>query len=219
MKTPGQSQINEIKFMIIIFSCIDMTNNQILYILENETLGTWWVTKMLSPGRSVSQDVLNDKLYHKYPNLNPYLTLLSNDGEYPGVERWLSKLEYKIKQNPEKLQDLKRLLMAGWDYHDTIETSTITVVSGDDSLFKKLVKYREGFTRCLNNAKFQTYQEKKSDPEFLKRISREKVIKNIQKTGRLPKSSTCEKYQIKDDEIKYSMEHHQNTYHILGRLF
>ena len=192
--------------MIIIFSCVFMANNQILYILENETLGTWWVGKMTSPGRAVSQNELNDKLYKKYPNLNPYLTLVSNEGELHGVERWLSKLLYRINKEPEKLQDLKRLLMAGWDYGDTIETSTLTIISGDDNLFKLLVKYREGMTRCLNNAKFQTYQEKKSDPEFLKRISREKVLKNMKKTGKLPKPSTCEKYQIKDDDTTYIME-------------
>ena len=183
-----------------------MANNQILYILENETLGTWWVGKMLSPGRSVSQDELNDKLYKKYPELNPYLTLVSNDGEHPGIERWLSKLEYKIRQNPEKFKDLKQLLTSGWEYHDNIETSTVTIVSGGENMFKQLVKHREGFTRCLNNIAYKTraerYQERKSDPEFLKRISRD----NIQKTGKLPKPSTCEKYQIKDDEIKYTME-------------
>ena len=187
-----------------------MANNQILYILENETLGTWWVGKMINPGRSVSQDELNDKLYKKYPNLNPYLTLVSNDGEHPGVETWITKLEYKIRQNPEKLQDLKKLLMAGWDYDDNIETSTVTIVSGDDNMFKQLVKNREGLTICLNNIAYKTraerYQEKKNDPEFLKRISRDKVLKNVKKTGKLPKPSTIEKYHIKDHEIKYTME-------------
>lgn len=184
-----------------------MASDQTFYILENETLGIWHVHKVKSPpGRSVSQDELNEKLYQKYPHLNPYLTLVSNDGEHHGVERWLSKVSYRINKEPEKSKELKQLLMAGWDYNDTIETSTLTVVSGDDNMFRQLVKYRENFTRCLNNAKFQTYQEKKSDPEFLKRISREKVLRNMKKTGKRPKQSTIDKYQIKDDEIKYTME-------------
>lgn len=142
-----------------------MANTQTLYILENETLETWYVGRIKSPGRSLSQNEINEKLYQRYPHLNPYLTLVSNDGEHPGVERWLSKLDYKIKQNPEKSKELKRLLMAGWEYQDTVETSTLTVVSGDDSMYTQLVKNREGLSKCLNTITYKTrterYQENK----------------------------------------------------------
>jgi len=179
------------------------------YILENDSLQTWYVGKMINPGRSISQDELNEKLYQKYPDLNPYLTLVSNDGNYNGVERYLSKLLYRINKEPEKLKDLKQLLMAGWNYDDTIETSTLTVVSGDDSLFKHLVKHREGMTRCLNSdtgkTRSEKYQECK-DSNFMYERARKEVLRQMKKTGKLPKPSTCEKYQIKDDEIEFN--HH-----------
>ena len=52
----------------------------IFYVLENETLGTWWVGKMTStldgcgmpPYRSITQDELNEKLSEKYHYPNAY---------------------------------------------------------------------------------------------------------------------------------------------------
>lgn len=183
-----------------------MAGDHTFYILENETLGTWYVSKMIDPGRSISQDELNEKLYQKYPHLNPYLTLVSNDGNYNGVERYLSKLLHRINKEPEKL---KQLLMAGWEYEDTIETSTLTVVSGDASMFRLLLQNREGLTRCLNNntgkTRSEKYQECK-DSDFMYERARKEVLRQMKKTGKRPKQSTIDKYQIKDDEIKYSME-------------
>ena len=57
----------------------------IFYILENQTLGSWWVGKMestldgcgISQYRSISQDELNNKLGEKYNYTNPYLTLVT----------------------------------------------------------------------------------------------------------------------------------------------
>ena len=98
----------------------------IFYILENQTLGSWWVGKMestldgcgMSQYRSISQDELNNKLGEKYNYTNPYLTLVTLNKRWSacyGVERWLSKLEYKISKEPEKYQELEKLLRAGWN--------------------------------------------------------------------------------------------------------
>jgi hypothetical protein len=188
--------------------------------LENQTLGTWWVGKMEStldgcgmpPYRSITQDELNEKLSEKYHYPNAYLTLTTLNKRWSacyGVERWLSKLEYKINKEPEKYQELEKLLKAGWD--DDIETSTLSVLhvlehnQPVDKIFKKLVSSREGLTRCLNTNKYKTYEDRKKDPEFLKRISREKVIKTMEKTGKLPKPETLAKYEIKEDELREIM--------------
>lgn len=186
----------------------------IFYILENQTLGSWWVGKMestldgcgMSQYRSISQDELNNKLGEKYNYTNPYLTLVTLNKRWSacyGVERWISKLEYKIKKESERYKELEELFMAGWD--GETETSTLSVLHVLEhnqpigKIFKKLVKSREGLTRCLNTTKYKTYEDRKKDPEFLKRISREKVIKTMEKTGKLPKPSTLEKYEIKED--------------------
>ena len=194
----------------------------IFYILENESLGTWWVGKMtitldeygMCPYRSISQGELNEKLMNKHTLLNPYLTLVTLNKRYNtcyGVERWLSKLEYKINKEPECYKELKKLLMAGWDDNDFTETSTLSVLhvleenQPIDEIFKKLVTSREGLTRCLNDTKYMTYEEKKKDPTFMYKRSRKEVLRQMEKTKQLPKQSTLDKYQIKEDEIKECM--------------
>jgi hypothetical protein len=186
----------------------------IFYILENQTLGSWWIGKMEStldgygmpPCRSITQDQLNDKLSEKYHNPNAYLTLVTLNKRWSacyGVERWLSKLEYKINKEPEKYHELEKLLKAGWD--DDIETSTLSVLhvlehnQPINKIFKKLVTSREGLTRCLNTNKYKTYEDKKKDPDFLKAIGRKKVLRQMEKTKKLPKPETLEKYEIKED--------------------
>jgi hypothetical protein len=209
--------------MIIIFSAIGMSHQPtIFYILENESLGTWYVGKMTTHAncsfRSITQDELNTKLCDKYEHLNPYLTLVTLNKNWNaryGVERWLSKLEYKINKEPERFKELKQLLMAGWDDEDYTETSTLSVLhvlrenQPIDEMFKKLVRSREGLTRCLNTAKFETrserYQHQKKDPDFMKRIRREKVLTDMKKNQKLPKSTTLVKHDIKDHEIEECM--------------
>ncbi len=198
--------------MIFIFSGIGMGHQPtIFYILENETLGTWWVGKMEStldgygmcPYRSITQDELNNKLVDKYHYPNAYLTLVTLNKRWNacyGVERWLSKLEYKINK------ELEELLKAGWD--GETKTSTLSVLhvlehnQPIDKIFKKLVTSREGLNRCLNNTKFETrverYKRQKKDPDFLKVISRKKVLMDMKKKQKLPKPSTLQKYNIKD---------------------
>jgi group I intron endonuclease len=125
------------------------------------------------------------------------------------VERWLSKLEYKINKEPEKYQELEELLKAGWDGEN--ETSTLSVLhvlehgQPVDKIFKKLVTSREGLTRCLNTNKYRTYEDRKKDPDFLKRISREKVLRQMEKTKKLPKPETLAKHDIREDGIKECM--------------
>jgi hypothetical protein len=190
----------------------------IFYILENQTLGTWWVGKMEStldgcgmpPYRSITQDELNEKLSEKYHYPNAYLTLTTLNKRWSacyGVERWLSKLEYKINKEPEKYQELEKLLKAGWD--DDIETSTLSVLhvlehnQPVDKIFKKLVSSREGLTRCLNTytgkTRAEKYQESKKDPDFMYKRVRKEVLRNMEKTGKLPKPETLAKYEIKED--------------------
>lgn len=188
----------------------------IFYVLENETLGTWWVGKMTStldgcgmpPYRSITQDELNEKLSEKYHYPNAYLTLVTLNKRWTacyGVERWLSKLEYKINKEPEKYEELRELLMAGWN-NDGTETSTLKVFhvlehnQPVDEIFKKLIKSRGSLKRCLNNTKFETrkerYQRQKANPDFLKTIGRKKVLRQMEKTGKLPKPETLAKYEI-----------------------
>jgi group I intron endonuclease len=192
----------------------------IFYILENQTLGTWWVGKMEStldgcgmpPYRSITQDELNEKLSEKYHYPNAYLTLTTLNKRWTacyGVERWLSKLEYKISKEPEKYKEIEELLKAGWD--GEIETSTLSVFhvleynQPIDKIFKKLVSSRDGLTRCLNTNKYKTYEDKKKDPDFLKAIGRKKVLRQMKKTGKLPKPETLTKYDIKEDELREIM--------------
>jgi len=195
----------------------------IFYILENQALGTWWIGKMEStldgcgmcPYRSITQDELNDKLSEKYHNPNAYLTLipLKRFVVCYGVERWLSKLEYKINKEPEKYQELEKLLKAGWD--DDIETSTLSVLhvlehnQPINKIFKKLVSSREGLTRCLNTytgkTRAEKYQESKKDPDFMYKRARKEVLRNMEKTGKLPKPETLAKYGIKEDDLREIM--------------
>ena len=192
----------------------------IFYILENQILGTWWVGKIEStldgygmcPYRSITQDQLNDKLVERYHSPNAYLTLVTLNKRWSacyGVERWLSKLEYKINKEPEKYHELEELLKAGWDGEN--ETSTLSVLhvlehgQPVDKIFKKLVTSREGLTRCLNTNKYRTYEDRKKDPDFLKRISREKVLRQMEKTKKLPKPETLAKHDIREDGIKECM--------------
>ena len=193
-----------------------MARPTIFYILENGDLGTWWVGKVTitldedgwPPYRSMTQDELCNKLQDKYEHFqNPYLSLSPvNKGWVAcyGVERWLSNLEYKINKNPEKYQELKELLMAGWNCEGEVSTLNVLHVFSEnqpvDEIFKKLVKSREGFTRCLNTRTGKTYREKYSektkDSGFLYNRARNEIIRNMKKTGKIPKPSTLKKYDV-----------------------
>jgi hypothetical protein len=199
------------------------------FILENTQLGTFWVgqAKMIldENGYSLLPAVTQDKLIHKletkYPEYeSPNLDLVSinKNGTLPfyGVERWLSKLEYKLKKEPTKFKELKQLLTAGWHDHDFTNNSTLNVLHSRYKtdlkvLYRRLVdEWESKGMQCLNTTKFETraerYQRQKCEPDFLKAIGRKKVLRQMKKTGKLPKPETLAKYQVKDEELKECME-------------
>jgi hypothetical protein len=194
------------------------------FILENEKLGTFWVgqTKMrlgengqsLLP--SITRNQLVDKLVAKYVNYDfPCIDVVSinKNGFVPfyGLERWLSKLEYKIK----RCEELDKLLKAGWHRSDTMPHSKINVLQARNptdlnKLYKRLISEWEAKgMKCLNTVKCKTrkekYEESKKDPDFLKAIGRKKVLRQMKKTQKMPKPSTIKKYNIREEEIKECM--------------
>jgi len=198
------------------------------FILENTQLGTFWVgqAKMILDENgysllpAVTQDKLIQKLETRYIEYeSPCLDLVSinKNGTLPfyGVERWLSKLEYKLKKEPKKCKDLKQLLTAGWHDYDFTNNSTLNVLHSRNKtdlkvLHRRLVdEWESRGLRCLNTHMGKTwverYQESKKDPDFLKAIGRKKVLRQMEKTKKLPKPETLTKYDIKEDELREIM--------------
>ena len=194
------------------------------FILENEQLGTFWVgqTKMrlgangqfLLP--SITRNQLVDKLVAKYVEYEfPCIDVVSinKNGFVPfyGLERWLSKLEYKIKQ----CEELEKLFKAGWRRVDTTPHSKINVLQAQNqtdmmTLYKRLIHDWEAKgMRCLNTRQAKTraerYEESKKDPNFIYTRARKEVLRQMKKTQKMPKDTTIEKYQIKEEEIKECM--------------
>ena len=182
------------------------------FILENTQLGTFWVGQAKMSNRpAVTRDGLIQKLETRYPEYgSPCLHLVSinKNGTLPfyGVERWLSKLEYKLKQSPHIHEELRNLLTAGWHSHDFTINSTLNVLHSIYKtdlkvLHRRLVdEWESRGLRCLNSTKFETrkerYQRQKANPDFLKAIGRKKVLRQMEKTGKLPKPETLAKYEI-----------------------
>jgi hypothetical protein len=198
------------------------------FILENETLGTFWVgqAKMrldecgFSLLPALTRDELIDKLESKYVEYStPCLDLVSinKNGAVPfyGIERWLCKLHYKIKQSPNQFEKLEKLLTAGWYEDDLTPNSTLNVLHARNKvdmtvLYKRLIgDWEAKGMKCLNTVKCKTrkekYEDNKKDPGFLKAIGRKKVLRQMKKTQKAPKQSTIDKYQIKEEEIKECM--------------
>ena len=190
-----------------------------IFILENENLGTWYVgkinIKMGKDGfpihRTVTQDQLNDNLYKKYIQYeNPYINLIFlNETHHVchGIERWLTLLDYKIKCDPEKYKEIKRLLTAGWSVNDTIGYSSIYVFNvvekKADEIYTKLKQNwgsqsNSNLTTCLNvksHTRHERYIKNKQNPKFLFEQSRKRVIYRMNK-GCTPKQSTLIKYNL-----------------------
>ena len=194
------------------------------FILENAQLGTFWVgqakMRMGANGQSllpsITRNQLVDKLVTKYVNYDfPCIDVVSinKNGFVPfyGLERWLSKLDYKIKQ----CEELDKLLKAGWHRRDTTPHSKINVLQAQNptdikKLYKKLIKDWEAKgMRCLNTRQAKTraerYEESKKDPSFIYTRARKEVLRQMKKTQKMPKQSTIDKYQIKEEEIKECM--------------
>jgi hypothetical protein len=198
------------------------------FILENEDLGWWWVSKtkikLNEDGypscRSMTQPELITNLSKKYDYLNPYIHLHIIKGSVAyGLETWISQLEYEISRNPEKYEKLEELLMAGWAHDDDKAYSTIHVLhvwndttkTNVKDLYAKLKRnwgtpdetktLRSSYklSECLNIVKEtekERYDRNKRDPHFLFEHARKEIIRRIKKTGKLPKRSTLEKYNI-----------------------
>jgi hypothetical protein len=199
------------------------------FILENVELGTFWIsqTKMRlgtngqSLLASITRNQLIDKLVAKYVNYDlPCIDVVSinKNGFVPfyGLERWLSKLDYKIKQSPKKYEELDKLLKAGWHRSDTISHSKINVLQAQNptdlqKLYKRLIiDWEAKGLRCLNALRCKTdkekYEDKKQDPNFMYNKARKEVLRQIKKTGKRPKQSTIDKYELKNFDIKEVME-------------
>lgn len=195
------------------------------FILDNEELGMCWIgqTKMRldTNGRSllphISREQLVDKLATKYEEYSyPCLEIerVKKDGTYLfyGLEQWLTKLKCEIKRNPRKLRDVNELLTAGWIEGDPMINSTVHVLHINNTkevvqnVYRKLLGEWEakGF-RCLNKLRCKTYEDKKQDPNFMYNRARKEVLRQIKKTGKMPKQSTAEKYELKNSEIKEVM--------------
>jgi hypothetical protein len=170
--------------------------------------------------RSMTQDELVSSLTNKYDYLNPYIHLRVIKGSVAyGLETWISQLEYEINRNPEKYEKLEELLMAGWAPDDDKVYSTIHVLHVWNDTTKtdvkdlyaklktnwgtpdetKLLRSSYKLDTCLNVVKEtrkERYHRNKRDPRYLFDLAREKVLQRIKKTGKLPKRSTLEKYNI-----------------------
>lgn len=198
------------------------------FILENVQLGTFWVGKAnmvldecgFSLLPAATKDELTQKLEticidYAFPSLD--LVSINKNGSLPfyGVERWISKLRYKISKESKKYKELRKLLTAGWHQGDFTDNSTLNVLhmrneTDLNELYRRLVKDWEAKgMRCLNahtcKTRAEKYQDKKKDPDFLKTISRKKVLRQMENTKKLPKDATIDKYEIREDEIKEVM--------------
>ena len=191
------------------------------FILENTQLGTFWVGQAkMSHLPAVTRDGLIQKLETRYPEYgSPCLHLVSinKNGTFPfyGVERWLSKLEYKLKQSPHKHEELRNLLTAGWHSHDFTINSTLNVLHSIYKtdlkvLYRRLVdEWKSRGLRCLNTQTGKSYSERyekcKKDPNFMYKRARKEVLRQMEKTRKLPKPETLAKYEIKEDELREIM--------------
>ena len=190
-------------------------------LLDNKELGTFWVGQAnIKPGANdcaVNVYQLIDKLSSKYEEEYPHLcfdveSIACEIYKFHELEKWITDLLYEIKRKPLKLMELNELLTAGWGQGDYTTNSTIHVLrvnktrEGLRDTYKKLIgEWEAKGLRCLNTQKCKTYEDKKQDPTFLYNKARKEVLRQMKKTGKMPKQSTIEKYQIKDVEIKECM--------------
>ena len=190
-----------------------------IFILDNEKLGTWYVgkihTKINNDGfpiyRTLTQEQLNDNLYKKYTDYeNPYINLINLNETYHtchGIERWMTILDYKIRRYPEKYEEIKKLLTAGWVANDTVDYSSIYVFNASqtelDEVYTDLKKNWNKYTSYdlkkslnkINKTNSDKYNIRKQNPNFLFEQSRKHVLYRMSK-GYTPKKSTLIKYNL-----------------------
>ena len=194
-------------------------------LLDNKELGTFWVgqanIKPGANGRAIGRDKLIDKLSSKYEEEYPHLYFdIESIGceihKFHELEKWITDLLYEIKRKPLKHRELHELLTAGWIEGDYTTNSTIHVLrvnktrEGLRDNYKRLIgDWEAKGLRCLNTLRCKTdnekYEHKKKDPTFLYNKARKEVLRKIKKTGKMPKQSTIEKYQVKDEELREVM--------------
>jgi hypothetical protein len=200
----------------------DMSHPTSFLVLDNKELGTFWVGQTnIKPGandRAIGRDKLIDKLSSKYEEEYPHLcfnveSVACEIYKFHEIENWVTGLIYEIKRKPTKLGELQQLLTAGWTEWDYTTNSTIHVLrvsktrEGLRNTYKRLISEWEAKgLRCLNTQKCKTYEHKKKDPNFMYNKARKEILRRMKKTGKMPKQSTIDKYQIKEDELKECME-------------
>jgi hypothetical protein len=191
-------------------------------VLDNKELGTFWVgqtnIKSGANDRAIDRDKLIDKLGTKYEEEYPHLcfdveSIACEIYKFHELEKWIIDMLYEINRRPIKLRELHELLTAGWIEGDYTSNSTIHVLrvnktqEGLRNTYKKLIaEWEAKGLRCLNALRCKTYEDKKRDPNFMYNKARKEVLRQIKKTGKMPKDATVEKYQIKEEEVKECME-------------
>ena len=199
------------------------------FILENGELGTWWVGKKkmeldamdFPTRRSVSQSELLTKLekkfetHHKYTRPSLDIRFLNSSGFVSyGIERFLSKLDYKIRKDPQMYEELRKLLTAGWTNDDFTMPSTLHVLhiwnpnklTNINDVYSDLKRNwgtgGEGQLRSFHKLN-KCLNERISKPKdvYLYQKGRAKLLREMKKTGKRPKQSTIEKYKITPEEI------------------
>jgi hypothetical protein len=191
-------------------------------VLDNKELGTFWVGQAnIKPGasdRAIGVDKLIDKLATKYEEEYPHLcfnveSVACEIYKFHEIENWVTGLIYEIKRKPTKLGELQQLLTAGWTEWDYTTNSTIHVLrvsktrEGLRNTYKRLISEWEAKgLRCLNTQKCKTYEDKKQDPNFMYNKARKEILRRMKKTGKMPKQSTIDKYELKNFDIKEVME-------------
>tara|TARA_B100001173_G_C15885051_1_gene503144 strand:+ start:90 stop:674 length:585 start_codon:yes stop_codon:yes gene_type:complete len=190
-----------------------------IFVVENDTIGSWYIgkikMKMDSDNfplyKSLTHEQLNNTLYKKYIGYDtPYINLVFMNEEHctcHGILKWLSNLEKKIKTDPEKYNNIEKLLKAGWHIHDSTTYSTIYVINIPEDVTPEIyadLKKNWGsqslytLKSCINvrcqNRK-EKYYKNKQNPKFLFEQARKNVLYRMNR-GYIPKKSTLVKYNL-----------------------
>lgn len=128
-----------------------------------------------------------------------------------GLMTWLNELKYLIERKGEKMAKVKELLTYDWNNgFTTVNKSDVYYINhySEDVkvLYKNLIiEWESKGYECLNTCKLLTksekYEKRKKNPEFLKNKARAEVLRRMAKTGKIPKKSIVDKYQLTQTEI------------------
>ena len=194
-------------------------------VLDNKELNTFWVGQVsIKPGandHAIGVDKLIDNLSSKYEEEYPYLcfeveSIACEIYKFHELEKWITDMLYEINRRPIKLRELHELLTAGWNGGEYTTNSTIHVLrvnktrEGLRNTYKRLISDWEAKgLRCLNALRCKTekekYEHKKRDPNFMYKRARKEVLRQINKSGKIPKDATIDKYGITHEELISSL--------------